>query len=404
MALSESAWTKVISPENLLMFSGVIAAFHLGKVSPAIPVLQSTLNLTVIQAGFLISLMQFAGATCGLIMGILSEKISACKSIIIGQSVLLISSLLAIFVDQPFQLLVLRAFESFGFLMVILPTPSLIRILVPAENLFFRIGLWGCYMAIGTSVAFMMGPFFIDIIGWKGWWLIPASFSAVSILFLIKMIPTALKDINFSKKIYSLKDLWTGQLRSILRHRNAWFIGLAFAMYTGPWIAIIGFLPILYVQAGISNVVAGLLTALASLVNIFGNVLAAILIHRGVRIKRLLATGYLTMLTTGIIAFSSLIHSSLSIQFIAILFFSAVGGLIPAILYVLGVKSAPNDETVVTTIGFIQQFSSIGMLLIPPLIAQLAVETGSWSFTWLITGTAALLGLFLAIQVAQEYQ
>lgn len=160
--------SRVISPENLLMLSGIIAAFHLGKVAPAIPILQDSLNLSVIEAGFLISLMQFSGAAFGLMMGIFSEKIGAGKSIIIGQTILLVSSLLAAFVHQPFQLLILRAFESLGFLMVVLPTPSLIRILVAPEKLSFRLGLWSCYMAIGTASAFILGPYLIDIIGWKG--------------------------------------------------------------------------------------------------------------------------------------------------------------------------------------------------------------------------------------------
>jgi hypothetical protein len=38
------------SPAGIVILSGVVAALHLGKVSPAIPALQVSLNLTMVQA------------------------------------------------------------------------------------------------------------------------------------------------------------------------------------------------------------------------------------------------------------------------------------------------------------------------------------------------------------------
>lgn len=208
---------------------------------------------------------------------------------------------------------------------------------------------------------------------------------------------------NKIKVKHHFNGLWRKQLNSILKHKSTWYVGLAFAMYTGPWIAVIGFLPTIYNQAGINNIFAGILTAFASLVNIFGNVLAAILIHRGIQTRKLLLIGYSTMFVTAFIAFSS-IYSPIGIKYIAILLFSAVGGLIPAILFILSVKSAPNNETIATAVGFVQQFSSLGMLLIPPFIAKVAYVAGGWNFTWIITGLAAIIGLLLATHVARKYQ
>ncbi|OTG88255.1 hypothetical protein B9T31_01665 [Acinetobacter sp. ANC 4558] len=401
MQLSKANLPKIMSSENVLMFSGIIAAFHLGKVSPAVPILQETLNLTVIEAGFLISLMQFAGALFGLIMGGFSEKIGAARSILIGQFILIISSISTIFVYHPLQLLMLRAMESFGFLMVVLPTPGLIRKLVPANKLSFRLGLWSCYMAIGTSSAFILGPYLIEMIGWHGWWYVPAVMSVFCMILLQRGLSHVLKRSN--QKVYTFEDLWNTQFKSVLKHKNTWFVGLAFAMYTGPWITIIGFLPTIYHQVGISNIYAGFLTACASLVNIVGNILAAVLIHRGIQAKKLLMLGYLTLFVTVFVAFSPF-YTLISIQYIAILLFSAVGGLIPAILFILGVKSAPNNETVAAAVGLVQQCSSLGMLFIPPFIARVAEGVGSWNLTWVVIGIAALIGLLLSTNVARQYQ
>lgn len=57
---------------GIAMLSGVIAAGHLGKVSPAISALRDDLQLSLVAAGFLLSLMQGAGMLLGLLMGFIA--------------------------------------------------------------------------------------------------------------------------------------------------------------------------------------------------------------------------------------------------------------------------------------------------------------------------------------------
>ena len=48
-------------PALLVILAGVVAALHIGKLPPAIPVLRDALGLTLVQAGFLLSLVQRTG-------------------------------------------------------------------------------------------------------------------------------------------------------------------------------------------------------------------------------------------------------------------------------------------------------------------------------------------------------
>ncbi len=392
--------SPALSPANVLMFSGVIAAFHLGKVPPAIPALQDSLGLSIVQAGFLLSLMQFAGASVGVITGLLSDSIGARRSLLIGHAVLCLSGLLAVLARHPHELLASRMLESLGFLMVVLTTPGLLRAVVPGDRLSFRLGLWGCYMAIGTASAFIAGPYFIDALGWRGWWVVPSLASLLCIALLSHAVPRTRAD-GVSRPVASGVSLRLVQrLRSVLSCRDPWFVGIAFAMYSGQWIAIIGFLPTIYIEAGMSKSATGLLTATAALVNIAGNIAAAILIHRGVGMRNLLAIGYSFILLMAAVAFSDATSGMPLLRYIAILLFSAVGGIIPAILFMLAVRSAPSDDTVGASVGWVQQLSSLGQLLVPPLLAQLAGWAGGWHWTWSATGVAAVIGLSLAWTVA----
>jgi hypothetical protein len=55
-----------------------------------------------------------------------------------------------------------------------------------------------------------------------------------------------------------------------------------------------------------------------------------------------------------------------------------------------------------TTVGWMQQWSSTGQFLGPPLVASVAAGVGDWHLTWLVTGACALAGLLLARQIGRR--
>ena len=61
--------TPLLPPELVVILAGVTAALHVGKLPPALPLLRETLGVTLLQAGFLLSLVQVAGMALGLVGG-----------------------------------------------------------------------------------------------------------------------------------------------------------------------------------------------------------------------------------------------------------------------------------------------------------------------------------------------
>ena len=51
---------RQVDPALLVVLGGVSAALHVGKLAPALPVLAQSLGVTLVQAGFLLSLVQFS--------------------------------------------------------------------------------------------------------------------------------------------------------------------------------------------------------------------------------------------------------------------------------------------------------------------------------------------------------
>jgi len=137
----------------LVVLAGGVAALQVGKLPPALPALQAELGLTLVQSGFLLSMVQLAGMSLAVFMGLLADGMGLRRSMVRGLCLLALASGLGAFASSVTALLVLRAIEGLGFLLVALPAPALIRRLVPVAQLPGMLGVWGAYMPTGTALA-----------------------------------------------------------------------------------------------------------------------------------------------------------------------------------------------------------------------------------------------------------
>lgn len=391
-----------VDPALIVVLAGVAAALHVGKLPPAIPVLREALGVTLLQAGFLLALVQFAGMTLGLFVGLAADGLGLRRSMLAGLAVLSAAGALGGWARGPADLLQLRAVEGFGFLLAALPAPSLIRQLVAPARVSALLGLWGAYMPLGTALALLCGPLVLGAFGWQAWWWGLAGLSSAMALWLARAVPSdaARRASAAPVRAAASADGWRQRLRQTLGAGGPWLVALTFAMYSGQWLAVVGFLPSIYAQAGLTGGILGALTALAAAVNIVGNVGSGRLLQRGVRPQRLLYLGFAAMALGTFLAFGPEAAPP-ALRYAGVLLFSSVGGLIPGTLFSLAVHLAPNERTVSTTVGWMQQWSSIGQFAGPPVVAWLAAATGGWQWTWLATGTCSLTGMGLAALIAR---
>lgn len=394
---SISTRRAVFSPDVIVILCGVCAALHVGKLPPALPVLQDALGITLLQAGFLLSLVQLAGMTLGLAVGLSADGLGLRRGMITGLMILTGASASGGWARGASDLLWLRAMEGLGFLLVALPAPSLIRQLVEPAKLNLKLGLWGGYMPFGTALALLSGPWMLEALGWRAWWWGLAALSAAMALWMSLAVPsdTQRHRPDQSPAATTSPERWWQRLHQTLTAPGPWLVALIFALYSGQWLAVIGFLPSIYAQAGVDGRVGGALTAFAAACNVLGNLGAGRMMHRGVVAARLLQAGFVVMALGTFLAFG-LTQAPPSLRYLGVLLFSGVGGMIPATLFMLGVRLAPNARTVSTTIGWVQQFAALGQFVGAPLVAWVAGAVGGWQWTWVVTGAACLLGLLLA--------
>ncbi|MFO1192161.1 MAG: MFS transporter [Rhodoferax sp.] len=163
--------------ELVVVLAGVSAALHVGKLSPALPVLRDALQISLLQAGFLLSMVQLGGMLLGILLGVGADTLGLRRSFLAGLVLLSVAGAAGGWAPDAGTLLVLRAIEGLGFLLVSVPAPGLIMRLVPASRRSAAMGLWGAYMPTGTALALLLGPVMVARLGWPAWWWLLAGFT-----------------------------------------------------------------------------------------------------------------------------------------------------------------------------------------------------------------------------------
>ncbi len=392
----------------LVVLAGGVAALQVGKLPPALPALQAELGLTLVQSGFLLSMVQLAGMSLAVFIGLWADGMGLKRSMVRGLCVLALASGVGALATSVSALLALRALEGLGFLLVALPAPALIRRQVPPAQLPGMLGVWGAYMPTGTALALLAGPLFIPAWGWGAWWWLFAAVSLGMAAWLWRSVPpdplthpppgVALQGLASSSgqpPLTAVAGAWQRLVRT-LSARGPWLVALTFGMYSGQWLAVVGFLPSIYAAAGVSGALLGVLTALAAAVNIVGNMASGRLLQRGWSPRSTLWLGFGAMALGSTVAFAPFTESLPWGRFAGVLLFSGMGGLVPGTLFSLAVRLAPGEQQVATTVGWVQQLSALGQFVGPPVVAAVAAQAGGWQLTPLVTVGCCAVGAVLA--------
>ena len=398
-----------VHPSWIIVLAGVSAALHIGKLPPAVSALRQAMGISLVQAGFLLSTVQLAGMALGLVVGLGADAWGLRRSMLCGLSLLAAASMVGAFASTFPFLLVLRAVEGLGFLLVVMPAPAIIRRTVPVALMSARMGWWGAYMPLGSALALALGAWILTTWSWPVWWLVLGGVSALAWMAVWVAVPADTPPSASGPTVMpgtgspQAAAGWRSRLLLTLRSPGPWLVALGFAVYSSQWMAVIGFLPTVYAEGGLSAIVSGVLTALVALSNMAGNVVSGRLLQRGWPPARLLRIGFVCM---GLCAAAAYAHWGgapllpLPLRFVCVLFFSAVGGLIPGTLFTTAVQMAPSEGTVSTTVGFMQQWSAAGQFFGPPLVAAVATVMGGWQWTGAVTGVLCVAGCAVAAGIA----
>jgi MFS family permease len=368
----------------LLTLAGIVAAFHIGKVPPALPLLRAELDFDLTAAGWVLSTINLIGMSMGMIAGLLSDKVGARRALLGGLAVLALADVAGSFASSVAMILLGRFAEGIGLFAVVVSAPPLILRATTTADQKLTMGLWGCYMPAGTAAMMLMAPPLLNAVGWRGLWV---ANGALALLCLLALLWRGEHNLGFARP--AMRPLWHS-VRETFSGRGPLLLAASFGTYAFAYLALTGFLPTYLIeQRGIDAATAGLLTAAVVGANIIGNLAAGPLQARGAARWLLIAIAAASMALCSLLIFNE--NAGNLWRYIACLVFSAVGGLAPGALFASVPHNAPLPTLIATTSGLMMQGSNIGSTLGPPALALLVTTTGTWSSgAWLLCIALAL--------------
>ncbi|MBI1775680.1 MAG: MFS transporter [Proteobacteria bacterium] len=371
----------------LTVAAGVVAAFQIGKVPAALPVLREEFALGLVGAGWVLSIFNVIGVFGGMVLGAFIDRAGHRRMIIAGLLLIALAGVLGALAPAAPLLFAGRCLEGLGFTIVVVGGPGVLVRAATPRDLRLAFGLWGSYMPTGMASMLVASPALIDLIGWRGLWLVNA---ALMTIFAI-VLAASTRGLGRGG---STAD-WSG-LALTLKARGPWLLALGFAAYTLQFLAVMGFLPIILAdEAGASPALAAALTALAVAVNVIGTLLGGWLLYHHWPRWQLIAGTSVLMAVAALAIYSPFL--SVTWRYLACLAFSAIGGVLPTAVLSGSAPHAPRPNLVATTNGLIMQGSNLGQSLGPPAVAALATATGSWTWSPAVLIASAAVSILFAL-------
>ncbi len=368
-----------------VFFSGLICGAYIGKVPPALPALREDLGLSLVEAGFIATMINVLGGLVGMFAGVFADRYGHKRFALAGLAALAAGGLLGAAAQSYPMLLTSRFIEGFGFILTTVAGVALMTgVTLPADRPR-TLSMWSTYMPTGGGLALVLAPVAIALIGWRGFWVAHAFAALAAFVLVARVVPAP----RFGGQVGSLR-----LAAESLAQPGSVALSLVFLCYTAQWAAVMVWLPTFAVdKAGVGITVAAWLTAGMVGINIPGNLLGGWLMSRGARRGNLIVIASLAQGLAAAGIFLDLLPDAG--RYLACLCFSFIGGMIPAAVMTGLPLHAKTREHLGTTNGMIMQSSQIGQFISPILIAWLVTRYASWS-----AGFGVMLVLALAAAAA----
>lgn len=384
-------WAVVL----LAVSAGIVIAFQIGKLPAAIPTMQRDLGLSLVDAGWALSLYFAVASAIGAVTGVYADHFGVRRVAIGGLLIAGAGSLLGGFADTLLVLLLSRLLEGLGSVIVLVAAPAVILRATHLKDMRLAMGLWGTFMPTGIAIMILLTPPLLSLVGWRGLWFVNAGLVWV---FAVMFWRGTARTPDRSKRPADApaQNPWR-EVATVMRRPGPWLLALIFGVYAAAFLPITAFLPKYLIDVfQYEAVVAALFVALIIWANAVGNLIGGWLGHRGAPRWLLMIIALGTMGTTGWLTYQP--GFSAEFRLVLAFVFSLVGGLLPASVFGSVTMHAPDRQRIAGVNGLVLQLTNVGQLVSPPLFAALVAAGGWEDGPWLIVAFA-VSGIAFAVML-----
>jgi CP family cyanate transporter-like MFS transporter len=374
----------------IAFIGGCIAAFQVGKASAALSVIIEEFQISLFQAGLIVSLLALISASTGLFFGEIVDRYGPLRMAVLGLAISAVGSFIGAATTTILALLFTRVVEGAGYILAIVALPPLIRLSSSARDSPLAMGLWGAFMPAGISISMICAPWITETSGWRGLWIWVGS----SMLVWCVVILLAFRGVEIAG---TTQVLTNRRWRSVFRTGPLLLFG-CFVAYSMMYGSLTSFFPILLIEQHQANLIlAAQLGALVVAANIIGNIASGWMIRSGIRPNRILTLAYVVMALSSTLVFieSTPVFARVS----AGILFSAFGGLIPGTMFATAPRFSNRPTHIASIVGLLLQGAGIGQTIGPIMVGGAVDVFGGWQFASLVMIGASLSGLVFAFSL-----
>ena len=211
---------------TVVYLASVAAPLHQMKVPPLIPLLMDEFQISLSQAGMLMSVFAVTGLFLALPTGLILQKIGPKITGLIALASLSLGAIVGALAESIEQLITGRVIEGIGMGLIAVVAPATIAMWFPSEKQGAPMGIWATWVPLGSLTMLMFAPMLAESWGWQMVWWIDVAFTLVIMLFYALLVRTPEVDLKNTATRTALN------FRQALANRDIWLLGLTFACFT----------------------------------------------------------------------------------------------------------------------------------------------------------------------------
>lgn len=380
-SVERTAWLVLA----ILLFFSIAAPLNQFKVPPILPVFMQAFQLSVGQAGLLMSVYAFTGIVLALPAGLIFQKVGYRVTSLLAGCSIIVGAVWGALSSNMTSLLASRVVEGIGTSFMAVMVPAIIARWFRPKRRGTAMGIWSTWVPIGSTAMLILSPLLAQGGRWQAVWWFGGAYAVVVTFLALWLVRPAPPSAAPAAGAPPPPALNAGQ---VLRHRDVWLLSLAFCCLNMAVIAASTFIPTyLNLFRGFSLPQAGLLASVSSMVSIFSCPAGGILSDRIGSRKRPYVAGLLFGAVVMPLVFLMPTPGAL---LILIIIQGLCIGLVPTNIFSAAVEVVGDERLGGLAMSVIMVGQNGGMLLGPIIFGALAETAGGWPLAF---GSLALMCL-----------
>ncbi len=387
------AWMALIG--GLLIYFVNSAAQY--KVPPIMIDLNNALGLSIVQSGWLMSVMSLLGLILAIPAGFIIMKLGVRWATVLAAAFQLLGSLIGTFATGFEIMMVGRALEGVALGLCNVTGFAVVAAFFPPEKRGLPNSLNTACFTVSVFMMMNIAVPIYDAFDWQGvWWFINI-LSLLALLAAFFFIPSKDKEVDFDSTSSDNAPKEKINYKTLLSNPSVYIVAIIFIVFNIGFYGISTYMPTYLVEGvGADQATANLAVSWQSLIGLPAAIIVGILLDNTKVAKRKYIAGIVMIMLAVCYAVAFKMPSVETATFLLI-FMGFICTFVPVSLYTIGPDIIPKAAYAAIILAIVTFGQNLGMTL-GPLVVGYIVDAagGAWSACALPMGILALIGGVIA--------